>query len=127
MLTITPIAATKVKELLAEEGRDDIALYTGNDDNIIADLLTPPRFDAGGKTVTRRIVGGLLGHWAVWTKRAVELLGEIQAGGGSSGEWLARNAAAHRRHSRPSGSDRDQVAIRCGSGLDRVECRSRSG
>ena len=51
-------------------GRDDIALYTGNDDNIVADLLTPFRFD--GKE--RRIVGGLLGHWSVWTKRAVELL-----------------------------------------------------
>jgi len=51
-------------------GRDDIALYTGNDDNIVADLLTPFRFE--GKT--RRIVGGLLGHWAVWTRRAVECL-----------------------------------------------------
>lgn len=50
-------------------GRDDIALYTGNDDNIVADLLTPFRF--AGKE--RRIVGGLLGHWSVWTKRAVEL------------------------------------------------------
>jgi dihydrodipicolinate synthase/N-acetylneuraminate lyase len=51
-------------------GRDDIALYTGNDDNIVADLLTPFRFE--GKV--RRVVGGLLGHWAVWTRRAVELL-----------------------------------------------------
>jgi dihydrodipicolinate synthase/N-acetylneuraminate lyase len=51
-------------------GRDDIALYTGNDDNIVADLLTPFRFE--GKE--RRIVGGLLGHWSVWTRRAVELL-----------------------------------------------------
>ncbi len=50
-------------------GREDIALYTGNDDNIVADLLTPFRFDGR----ERRIVGGLLGHWAVWTKRAVEL------------------------------------------------------
>ena len=50
--------------------RDDIALYTGNDDNIVADFLTPFRFE--GKQ--RRIVGGLLGHWSVWTKRAVELL-----------------------------------------------------
>jgi len=51
-------------------GRDDIALYTGNDDAIVADLLTP--FRVAGKE--RRIVGGLLGHWSVWTKRAVELL-----------------------------------------------------
>jgi len=51
-------------------GRDDIALYTGNDDNIVADLLTPFRFEGRA----RRIVGGLLGHWAVWTRRAVECL-----------------------------------------------------
>ncbi len=50
-----------------------IALYTGNDDNIVADLLT--RFDlmADGRRVRERIVGGLLGHWAVWTSKAVEL------------------------------------------------------
>lgn len=51
-------------------GRDDIALYTGNDDNIVADLITPFRFNG----VERRIVGGLLGHWSVGTRRAVELL-----------------------------------------------------
>jgi len=50
--------------------REDIALYTGNDDSIVTDFLTPFRFE--GKE--RRIVGGLLGHWSVWTKRAVELL-----------------------------------------------------
>jgi dihydrodipicolinate synthase/N-acetylneuraminate lyase len=54
---------------VAEAGRDDIALYTGNDDNIVVDLLTEFRFGA----VKRRIVGGLLGHWAVWTRNAVEL------------------------------------------------------
>ncbi len=53
-----------------EAGRDDLALYTGNDDNIVADFLTPYRV-AGRE---RRIVGGLLGHWSVWTQRAVELL-----------------------------------------------------
>src|SRR5256885_3615076 len=58
---------------IAETGRGDIALYTGNDDNIVMDLLTPFRFLVNGKTVERRIVGGLLGHWAVWTKKAVEL------------------------------------------------------
>lgn len=51
-------------------GRDDIALYTGNDDSIVTDFLTPFRF-AGRE---RRIVGGLLGHWSVWTRRAVELM-----------------------------------------------------
>ncbi len=55
---------------LAESGRLDIALYTGNDDAIVSDLVTPFRF--GGRDL--RFAGGLLGHWAVWTRRAVELL-----------------------------------------------------
>ena len=63
-----------VMRAVAESGRDDIALYTGNDDNIVIDLLTPYRFKAGNTFVDRRIVGGLLGHWSVWTKTAVELL-----------------------------------------------------
>ena len=67
-----------VVRAIAEAGRDDIALYTGNDDNIVMDLLTPFRFLVGGKTVERRIVGGLLGHWAVWTKKAVELHAECR-------------------------------------------------
>ena len=48
----------------------DISLYTGNDDNILIDLLT--RWNFGGDTL--RIAGGLLGHWAVWTSKAVEHL-----------------------------------------------------
>jgi dihydrodipicolinate synthase/N-acetylneuraminate lyase len=68
-----------VVRAVAEAGRDDIALYTGNDDNIVLDLLTPYRFTVGGQVVERRIVGGLLGHWAVWTKRAAELLAECHA------------------------------------------------
>jgi hypothetical protein len=62
----------------AESGRDDIALYTGNDDNIVMDLLAPFRFQHEGKSLERRIVGGLLGHWAVWTKKAVELHAECR-------------------------------------------------
>jgi hypothetical protein len=68
-----------VVRAVAEAGRDDIALYTGNDDNIVLDLLTPYRFTVSGKEVERRIVGGLLGHWAVWTRRAVELLDACHA------------------------------------------------
>lgn len=64
---------------IAEAGRDDIALYTGNDDNIILDLLLPFRFHVRGKPVERRFVGGLLGHWSVWTKRAVEQLAVCHA------------------------------------------------
>lgn len=59
---------------VVDAGRGDIALYTGNDDNIVLDLITPYRFKVEGKIVERRIVGGLLGHWSVWTKKAVELL-----------------------------------------------------
>jgi hypothetical protein len=58
---------------VVDADREDIALYTGNDDNIVLDLLSPFSFQRGERKVTRRIVGGLLGHWAVWTKKAVEL------------------------------------------------------
>jgi dihydrodipicolinate synthase/N-acetylneuraminate lyase len=59
---------------IVESGREDIALYTGNDDNILLDLITPFAFQINGRRIERRIVGGLLGHWAVWTSKAVELL-----------------------------------------------------
>jgi hypothetical protein len=60
---------------VAESGRE-IALYTGNDDNIVIDVLTPYCFQSNGEQKEFRFVGGLLGHWAVWTKRAAELLAE---------------------------------------------------
>jgi len=72
-----------VVRAVAEAGRDDIALYTGNDDNIVLDLLTPYRFTVNGKVIERRIVGGLLGHWSVWTQRALEQLRACQELGGS--------------------------------------------
>ena len=68
-----------VVRAVAEAGRDDIALYTGNDDNIVLDLLTPYAISVQGRTVERRIVGGLLGHWSVWTQRAVEQLRACRA------------------------------------------------
>lgn len=52
---------------------DEITLYTGNDDNIVIDLLTTYKFDVDGKHYEKGFEGGLLGHWSVWTKRAVEL------------------------------------------------------
>jgi len=62
---------------IAESGRGgDIALYTGNDDNIVVDLLTTYRICVDKTRVSLRIVGGLLGHWAVWTRQAVHLLEE---------------------------------------------------
>ncbi|MBW8042519.1 MAG: dihydrodipicolinate synthase family protein [Planctomycetes bacterium] len=67
-----------VLEAVAYSGRaGEIALYTGNDDNIILDLLTQYEFNVDGRTVSLQIVGGLLGQWACWTKRAVEHLARI--------------------------------------------------
>lgn len=67
-----------VVRAVSDAGRaHDIALYTGNDDNIISDLLTEYRF--GEEAPPLHIVGGLLGQWAVWTRRAVEVLSAIQA------------------------------------------------
>ena len=79
-----------VVRAVAESGRD-ITLYTGNDDNIINDLLTEYRF--GDRSI--RIKGGLLGHWCCWTRKAVELLDEIHAliasGKDIPAELLTRN------------------------------------
>jgi dihydrodipicolinate synthase/N-acetylneuraminate lyase len=59
--------------------QERITLYTGNDDHIVLDLLCPFTFQHDGQPVTVRIKGGLLGHWSVWTKRAVEQLALIHA------------------------------------------------
>ena len=66
-----------VRAVCASSRRDDIALYTGNDDNIVADLLTTYEVLVEGEFIKKEIVGGLLGHWAVWTLKAVELLNYI--------------------------------------------------
>ncbi|CAN5187698.1 dihydrodipicolinate synthase family protein [soil metagenome] len=67
-----------VRAICQSPRRDEIALYTGNDDNIIADLITPYRIKINGDTIEKRFVGGLLGHWAVWTYKAVQLLEEVK-------------------------------------------------
>ena len=78
-----------VVRAVAESGRaHEIALYTGNDDNILNDLLMP--FDLGGKRM--RIVGGLLGHWAIWTKIAVAKLQTVKAAPNDSFDILALGA-----------------------------------
>lgn len=65
---------------VAESGRaDEIALYTGNDDNIVPDLLTEYSIPVGDAVIKKRVVGGLLGHWAVWNKKAVELMERIKS------------------------------------------------
>jgi hypothetical protein len=75
---------------LAASGRRDVALYTGNDDAIVGDLLTP--FPAGTDEPPLHFSGGLLGQWAVWTERAVEMLARCRAavrgGDTSNGEVL---------------------------------------
>jgi hypothetical protein len=68
-----------VVRAVIEAGREDLVLYTGNDDQIVGDLVTPFRFVTPDGEIERRIVGGLLGHWAVWTRQAVALLDECHA------------------------------------------------
>jgi dihydrodipicolinate synthase/N-acetylneuraminate lyase len=68
-----------VARAVAESGREDeIALYTGNDDHIVLDLVTTYEIPVGGRTVAVRMVGGLLGQWAFWTQRAAELQTQIR-------------------------------------------------
>jgi dihydrodipicolinate synthase/N-acetylneuraminate lyase len=85
-----------VVRAVVEAGRNDIALYTGNDDNIVADLLTPFPISVGGTTVLRWIDGGLLGQWAVWTRGAVALLAAIKdaRASGEYGPTLLSHGAA---------------------------------
>jgi hypothetical protein len=64
--------------VVAAGAEDRVTLYTGNDDHIVADLVTPMRIRTPKREVMLRFKGGLLGHWSVWTKRAVELLARAQ-------------------------------------------------
>ena len=81
-----------VVRAIVDAGRDDVTLYTGNDDNIVMDLLTPYRLMRNDEPIERRIVGGLLGHWSVWNKAAVDLLDRchavVKSGKGASDEML---------------------------------------
>jgi hypothetical protein len=67
-----------VRGLVAAGAERRITLYTGNDDHILLDLLTPYRVMRGGDEITVRIKGGLLGHWSFWTAKAIELLERAQ-------------------------------------------------
>ncbi|KPL59226.1 dihydrodipicolinate synthase family protein [Rossellomorea vietnamensis] len=78
-----------VRAVCHSKRRDEIALYTGNDDNIVNDLLTTYQFKVGDEERQKKIVGGLLGHWSVWTKRAVELFKEIK-------QWQLHDAIPQR-------------------------------
>lgn len=86
-----------VVRAVALAGREnDVTLYTGNDDNIIADLLTPYTVSTPRGVVTLRIRGGLLGQWSVWTHTFVRMLEQlhriIEAGGDVPELWMRRNA-----------------------------------
>jgi hypothetical protein len=69
---------------------DEVALYTGNDDHILADLITPHRVVVDGREVEVEFVGGLLGQWAVWVRRAVSLLEEARRARGGDDEAVRR-------------------------------------
>ncbi|MCD0461822.1 dihydrodipicolinate synthase family protein [Roseiconus lacunae] len=83
-----------VVRALADVGRtDQVALYTGNDDAIVSDLVSEYRFDDQGPTI--EFCGGLLGHWACWTRAAVDVHRQCQAAkqSGSVPSSLMRLAA----------------------------------
>jgi dihydrodipicolinate synthase/N-acetylneuraminate lyase len=87
-----------VRAVCYSSRRNDIILYTGNDDTIVTDLLTRFVFEVNGERIAKGIAGGLLGHWAVWTKRAVDLLERIKRVRASAtpneyAELLSLNAA----------------------------------
>ncbi|HEY8252757.1 MAG TPA: dihydrodipicolinate synthase family protein [Burkholderiales bacterium] len=69
-----------VRGVVAARAEERIALYTGNDDHILLDLAVPFSVKRDGEEVRVRIVGGLLGHWGVWTKTAVQLFERVKAG-----------------------------------------------
>jgi dihydrodipicolinate synthase/N-acetylneuraminate lyase len=66
-----------LRGVLEARAEERITLYTGNDDHIVLDLVTPFTLRRDGRDVTLRFKGGLLGHWSVWTRRAVEQLERI--------------------------------------------------
>jgi hypothetical protein len=68
-----------VRGVVAAGAEERVTLYTGNDDHIVLDLLAPYQVRRGDEQVQVRIRGGLLGHWSVWTRRAVEQLARIHA------------------------------------------------
>ena len=67
-----------VRAIANSPRKDEIALYTGNDDNIVSDLISIYKFNVDGKEEEVQFRGGLLGHWAVWTSKAVELMDKVK-------------------------------------------------
>ena len=73
-----------VRGVVEAGAADRVTLYTGNDDHIVLDLLVPIVIKTVARTTTVRIKGGLLGHWSVWVKKAVELLERLHAASGAN-------------------------------------------
>jgi dihydrodipicolinate synthase/N-acetylneuraminate lyase len=69
-----------VRGVVEARAEERVTLYTGNDDHIVLDLASPFTLRRDGEQITVRIKGGLLGHWSVWTKAAVEIFNEIKEG-----------------------------------------------
>lgn len=67
-----------IRAVCSSTRKNEIVVYTGNDDNIVSDLLTTYRMSVDGKEVEKSIKGGLLGHWAVWTKTVVSIFNRIK-------------------------------------------------
>lgn len=67
-----------VRGVVAARAEERVTLYTGNDDHIVLDLVTPFTVMRDGAPVTLRFKGGLLGHWSVWTRNAVRMLEELK-------------------------------------------------
>lgn len=85
-----------VRGVAAANATSRVTLYTGNDDHIVGDLLTQFPVETNGEMVAVPIKGGLLGHWSVWTQKAVTLLDEIKAlpqDGQIDRSWWSRDAA----------------------------------
>src|SRR3546814_1437037 len=68
-----------VRGIVAAGAENRVTLYTGNDDHIVLDLVAPFTVIRDGEPVTMRFKGGLLGHWSVWTKGAVEIFNRCRA------------------------------------------------
>lgn len=76
-----------VRAVATSSRNSEIGLYTGNDDNIVVDLLTKYKFNVDGKTIERGFDGGLLGHWSVWTKSVCDMFAKIK-GASVNDDWL---------------------------------------
>jgi hypothetical protein len=81
-----------VRGVVHARAEERITLFTGNDDHIVLDLLAPFDIPRDGRIVRMQVQGGLLGHWSVWTRRAVEQYGRLR--GAAAGDTVPIDALA---------------------------------